>query len=210
MLFTNTLDPPALELLKSLQDKSYLKGFYLVDGSALALYYGHRKSIDLDLFSDFGFDADVLMEQIHQDFSFQIYHSARNTLKGNINQINVDIIAHRYPQVGKPLFLDGMSILSDKDIVAMKLNAIATSGQRSKDFVDIYFALQKYSLREMMDFYKRKYNQNDDTHVLKSIIYFNDVDLSDWPLILENPGLKWATIKKKLESEVLQHLKSRM
>jgi hypothetical protein len=181
-----------------------------VGGSALALYYGHRKSIDLDLFSDFGFDADKLMEQIHQDFSFQIYHSARNTLKGNINQINVDIIAHRYPQVGEPFFSDGIAILSDKDIVAMKLNAIATSGQRSKDFVDIYFALQKFSLREMMDFYKRKYNQNDDTHVLKSIIYFNDVDLSDWPLILENPGLKWTTIKKKLESEVLQYLKGRM
>ena len=79
-----------------------------------------------------------------------------------------------------------MAILSDMDIVAMKLNAIATSGQRSKDFVDIYYAFRKFSLKEMLDFYKKKYNQDDETHVLKSIIYFEDVDLSDWPVLLES------------------------
>jgi len=210
MLFTNTLEPPVLELLKSLQEKNYLKGFYLVGGSALALYYGHRKSIDLDLFSNFGFDAEKLLEQIHQDFTFQIYNSAQNTLKGSINQINVDIIAHRYPLVGEPFFIDNMAILSDKDIVAIELNAIATSGQRSKDFVDIYYAFRKFSLNEMLDFYKRKYNQEDETQLLKSIIYFDDVDLADWPVLLDNPGLKWKDITKKLESESLRYIKSRI
>ena len=103
MLFTNTLDPPALELLKSLQSKDYLHGFYLVGGSALALYYGHRKSVDLDLFSTFDFDSEKLLEEMHQDFAFQIFHSSRNTLKGSINKINVDILAHRYPLVGERL-----------------------------------------------------------------------------------------------------------
>ena len=210
MLFTNTLDPPALELLKSLQAKSYLKGYYLVGGSALALYFGHRKSIDLDLFPNFGFDAEKLLEQIHQDFPYQIWHSAPNTLKGSINQINVDIIAHRYPLVGKPFSSDDITMISVKDIVAMKLNAISVSGQRSKDFIDIYYAFQKFSLDEMLDLYKRKYNQDNETQILKSLIYFDDVDLSDWPLLLQHPSLKWKDITKKLESETLQYIKRRM
>lgn len=34
-----------------------MKGFYLVGGTALAFYIGHRKSIDLDLFSNSDFEA---------------------------------------------------------------------------------------------------------------------------------------------------------
>ena len=52
MLQTQTLEPPTLELLKSLQKKEYLKGFSLAGGTALSLYYDHRKSIGLGLFSD--------------------------------------------------------------------------------------------------------------------------------------------------------------
>jgi hypothetical protein len=48
MLHTQTIEPAALELLKSLQSKDYLKGFNLVEGTALALYMGHRTSIDIE------------------------------------------------------------------------------------------------------------------------------------------------------------------
>ena len=157
MLHTETIDKPTLELLISLQAKDYLRGFCLVGGTALALYFGHRKSLDLDLFSNFGFDAEMLLENIHQDFNFQLYHSASNTLKGHIHQINVDIIAHRYPMVDKPLSTDQITLLSVKDIVAMKLNAISVSGQRSKDFIDIFYALRIYPLKDMLDFYRHKY-----------------------------------------------------
>jgi len=50
MLQTQTIDPATLELIKSLQSRDYLKGFNLVGGTALALYLGHRRSIDIDLF----------------------------------------------------------------------------------------------------------------------------------------------------------------
>ncbi len=53
MLHKSTVDESTLELLKQLQQKDYLKGFHLVGGTALALKMGHRKSVDLDLFSVF-------------------------------------------------------------------------------------------------------------------------------------------------------------
>lgn len=204
MLHKSTVDPATLELLISLQGKAYLKEFYLVGGTALSLYLGHRKSIDIDLFSNFEFDSSELLEKLQQDFNFEIFSTAVNTLKGSINQVKIDFIAHRYPNINDPLQIDNITLLSIQDILAMKLNAIATSGQRSKDFIDIYFALSRFDLDNMLDFYQRKYNQTNVVHVLKSLIYYDDVDLSDWPVLISEPGLKWKDIKSKLETAVLE------
>jgi len=209
MLHTQTVESTTLELLKSLQSKDYLKEFNLIGGTALALYMGHRKSIDIDLFSNFNFDTAQMIEFIQQDYPLQLNYTAPNTIKGNIENINIDIIAHKYPYLNEPSIIEGIWILSEPDIIAMKLNAIATSGQRSKDFIDIYFFLanNKYAIGDMLKFYQTKYNQQGDMHVLKSLLYFDDVNLSDWPILLSKPHLKWTTIKKKIENEVFHFLK---
>ena len=199
MLHQETVDRSTLELLIKLQGKDYLKGFYLVGGTALALTMGHRKSIDIDLFSDFNFDTGAMLENLSADFPFKLYFSANNTLKGSINGIQVDILAHRYPLVCEPLVIDDISMLSREDIAAMKLNAISVSGQRVKDFIDIFYLLDLYSVEEMIGFYKIKYLQYNEVNVLKSLTWFEDVDLSDWPVILKTPKLKWGTITKKIK-----------
>lgn len=210
MLQTQTIDPATLELIKSLQSRDYLKGFNLVGGTALALYLGHRRSIDIDLFSNFDFDIATTIELIQQDFSLQIYQTARNTIKGSIENINVDIIAHKYPLLNKPTEIDGIRLLSEPDIIAMKLNAISVSGQRSKDFIDIFFAMEndRYLIADMLKFYQTKYNQSGEMHVLKSLIYFDDVDLSDWPVLLKKPGLKWSEVCTKINRKVLLFMKT--
>ena len=174
----------------------------------MALYLGHRTSIDIDLFSNFNFDTAQLIELIQQDYPLQLYSTASNTLKGRIENVNVDIIAHRYPYLNEPSDIDGIRILSEPDIIAMKLNAISVSGQRSKDFIDIYFVLEehRFSIADMLKFYRMKYSQAGDMHVLKSLIYFDDVDLSDWPVLIRKPNLKWNDVCKKIEKEVLLYL----
>jgi hypothetical protein len=208
MLHTETVDDSILELISSLQNKEYLKGFYLVGGTALSLYFGHRKSVDIDLFSNFGFDVSQMLENINQDFPFQVFYSSANALRGSIRNVKTDIIAHRYPYIKDPVFLDNILILSEEDIIAMKLNAIMTSGQRAKDFIDIYFLLEKYDIADMVRFYKTKYNQENEGPVLKSLIYFVDADDSDWPILIKSPGLKWGVIKKRIEDVVLKYIKS--
>ncbi len=203
MLQTQTTPAATLELLTKLQSKNYLSGFKLVGGTALAFYWGHRKSIDLDLFSNESFEAGSLIEQLQQDFQVQVLFTAKNTVKGSINGVNVDFIAHRYPYLHPPVKTSGITLLSEEDILAMKLNAISTSGQRSKDFIDVYFGLKKHSLPEMLGFYRDKYSQNQTGHVLKSLIYFDDVDQSDWPVMLKETGLTWEKVMQDLESAVL-------
>jgi len=207
MLHQETIDTPTLELLISLQGKDYLNGFFLVGGTALALYLGHRKSVDIDLFINVSFDASQLLENIHQDFPYQLSYTAVNTLKGSINDVKVDILAHRYKLIQEPTVFGGIKMLSEPDIVAMKLNAIATSGQRSKDFIDIFYLLDNYDIGSMLSFYKTKYNQQNDTFLLKSLIYFDEVDLSDWPVMVKTPGLKWNDVKKRIDKSVMQYIK---
>lgn len=207
MLHKSAVDESTLELLRQLQQKDYLKGFYLVGGTALALKMGHRKSVDLDLFSNFSFDTTQLLENLSADFPFKLLFSANNTLKGSINKVQVDILAHRYPLVAEPVNVENISILSNEDIVAMKLNAITMSGQRVKDFIDIYYLLNTFSVEEMIGFYKKKYSEYNDANVLKSLCWFDDVDLSDWPVLLESPQLNWKTVKNKIEKATLIYLK---
>jgi len=207
MLHTQAIDNTTLELLKNLQQKEYLQGFYLVGGTALALKLGHRKSVDIDLFSDFSFDASQILEKLSFDFSFTLFFSAANTIRGSINQIQIDIIAHRFSLVKEPEIVENISMLSVEDISAMKLNAISTSGQRVKDFIDLYYLLQVYSLSEMLTFYKKKYTQYNEVNILKSITYFNDVDLSGWPVLIKNPVLKWIEVKKRIIKAVMDFTK---
>jgi len=198
MLHKETVESSTLDLLIRLQKKEYLKGFYLVGGTALALKMGYRKSIDIDLFSNFNFDTGYILENLSTDFPFQLFFSANNTLKGSIENVQIDILAHRYPVIGEPIISENISMISVEDIIAMKLNAISVSGQRVKDFIDIYYLLDEYSIAEMIAFYKKKYTQYNEANVLKSITWFDDVDLSDWPVLIKTPKLKWETVKKRI------------
>ncbi|MEI6579419.1 MAG: nucleotidyl transferase AbiEii/AbiGii toxin family protein [Eubacteriales bacterium] len=207
MLHKETISPHTLELLIRLQQKEYLKGFYLVGGTALALQIGHRTSIDIDLFSDFSFDAGQILENLSVDFDFKLFFSANNTLKGSIDSVQVDILAHRYPFVSSPLNIEHIAMLSTEDIIAMKLNAISISGQRIKDFIDIYYLLNSYSISDMIHFYKKKYVGYNEINVLKSLTWFEDIDHSDWPLLLRNPELKWPEITKKIILETRKYLR---
>lgn len=206
MLFTEAVRPSTLELIKSLQGRPYLNGFYLVGGTALALYYGHRQSLDIDLFTNVTFDTEFLFEKLIKDFSYQLNYSANQTLKGSLSEVKVDIISHAYPYIGTTYHESGLSLLSEKDIIAMKLNAISISGQRSKDFIDVYYALNHFSIAEIISFYSEKYKQLNPVHVIKSLIYFDDVDLADWPVMIKDPQLKWDTVKQRINSEIMKLL----
>jgi len=206
MLYKETVESTTLELLNSLQSKSYLAGFYLVGGTALSLRIGHRKSADLDLFSNFSFDVVQLMENLTADYSFNLFFSANNTIKGSIDNVKVDLLSHRYPLINKPVVEEKIELLSTQDLIAMKLNAISGSGQRVKDFIDIYYLLQNFSIDQMIGFYKKKYSHYNEVSVLKSLVYFDDIDFNDWPEMIADPDLKWNTIKDELEKRVKKYL----
>ena len=64
MLSYHTVEPHTLELLKELSNQDFLSEARLVGGTALALQYEHRMSVDLDFFGNINVDNTDLKRQL--------------------------------------------------------------------------------------------------------------------------------------------------
>jgi hypothetical protein len=198
--------PATLKLIQQLQALPEFREFYLVGGTALALQLGHRNSIDIDLFTKNDFTPESLLKFLESAFSIQPSYAAKNTLLSIINSIKVDFICHAYPLVLPPITEEGITFLSLQDIAAMKLNAISNSGKRLKDFIDVYFLLEHFSLNEMIEFYTIKYPRFNPLIALKAISYFDDIDPAIDPPKLK-AKLPLSEIKKRIQDSVLHSRK---
>jgi hypothetical protein len=76
--------------------------------------------------------------------------------------------------------VDGIRLVSLEDIAAMKLNAITRSGNRPKDFVDMYTLLEYKGLSNWIAAYKKKYPDITEQMANHSLTYFMDIDLKVW------------------------------
>ena len=181
MLSIQTVYPNTLELLKSLASQPELAQTRLVGGTALALQYGHRQSIGLAFFGLLPDDKEELVEMTKRVGNVLVTNRSKMILQTVINQIKVDFVDYsRYKWIDEPVMGDGFVLASDKDIAAMKVNAIIGRGTR-KDFIDLYVLLQHYSLLEIMAFYKQKYPEFSEYRALLSMTYFEDAEMQDVP-----------------------------
>jgi hypothetical protein len=202
----NIIAPSTFELTQKLQSLPELNEFYLVGGTALTLQFGHRNSIDIDLFTTNEFDDVTLINFIKTQFTVDLVYNKPNTIICIIDGVKVAFIRHDYP-ILKPIILEeGIKMLSPQDICAMKINAIQNSGQRLKDFIDIYFLLEHYSIKQMLEFYSQKYTMMNPVIALRAITYFDDIDPEiDAPKLLK--PLPLSTIKKRIIDAVLHSTK---
>ena len=168
---------------------------------------GHRNSIDIDLFTKNDFSVEDLLSAVEKHFSVQSTFRTNNTLLSFVENVKVDFIRHAYPFVLQPITEDGITYLSKEDIAAMKLNAISNSGKRLKDFIDVYFLLEHFSLSEMIGFYTIKYPNFNPLIALKAINYFDDIDPSIDPPKLK-AKLTLSEIKKRINDSVLHSRKT--
>ena len=196
MLSIQTVYPNTLELLKSLASQPELAQTRLVGGTALALQYGHRQSIDLDFFGILPEDKEELVEMTKRVGNVLVTNRSKMILQTVINQIKVDFVDYsRYKWIDEPVMGDGFVLASDKDIAAMKVNAIIGRGTR-KDFIDLYVLLQHYSLLEIMAFYKQKYPEFSEYRALLSMTYFEDAEMQDVPKMFIDTS--WDTMKSTI------------
>ena len=200
MLSFCTVVPHTLELLKHLMAEPYLQGCRLVGGTALALQYGHRSSVDLDMFGDVPDDDQALLEILEEFGKVQGQKTTKNIKSFIVDGIKVDFVNYsHFPWIDDAVDEDGLRLASPKDIAAMKISAIEGRGSK-KDFYDLFFLLQHYTLEEMLCFYVQKYPQFSMFRVRMSLTYFEDAEKQDNPKLFENVG--WETVKESIEEAV--------
>lgn len=197
MLHTETLPGTTLQLLTTLEKNEILSAFSLAGGTAIALYLGHRRSIDLDFFSPYPFDVEKLKTALESTYHFRTDFMAKNTLKGGIGNVKMDCITHAYPVLAPYHTEDGIRLYGIDDLIAMKLSAISDNGTRLKDFIDIAFLSTRFSFLNMLKFYERKYSDSNIIRPMKALTYFDDIDFGESIVMLQG-NYRWKNIERRL------------
>ena len=78
MLQLKTVEPNTFSLLKQLMEMPELQDFHLVGGTALSLLYGHRMSVDLDLFSNKPFENENIIDILSTKFGASFENRSKN------------------------------------------------------------------------------------------------------------------------------------
>ena len=208
MLQTTTIEPGAFSLLKRLMHVPALMNFSLVGGTALALKYGHRLSVDIDLFSHLPFEnkeiIEALVAEFGDEFALQL-NKERFGVFGYIQNIKVDIVKHPHPLLYEPETENDIRIYHTSDIAAMKVNAILGRGKK-KDFWDLAELLQHYSLTKIIDFFNKKFpNQQLLISIPYALTWFDDAEESEDPISLK--GQTWEEVKKVIQKSVNDFLR---
>lgn len=207
MLYTSTVEPRTLAILKGLFELEFLNGFYLVGGTNLSLRYGHRISVDLDLFSTKEFLNEDLIVAIEEKFPQFTYRGNTNKIGvfGFIDDVKIDFVRHHYfKQIDTPILIDGIKLFGDKDIMAMKVFAILKRGAK-KDFWDVAELLEKYTISDFVSAFEKKYPSNTiPISVPYALTYFEDADESEDPISLK--GQTWESVQAIIQKAVRDYL----
>lgn len=204
MLHYQTIDSTTLELLKALSAIDIFRDLRLVGGTSLALQFGHRKSIDIDLFGKLTADPFEVNNALSEFRDVKKLNDSKNIHIYLINGIKVDIVNYTYPWIGKLITTNNLRLADQQDIAAMKLAAITGRGTK-KDMYDLYFLLQQFSLSQMLNLYETKYKDGSLFLVLKSLVYFDDADEDIMPDLI-NP-IPWDRIKNRILQAYLEYMK---
>ncbi|GAB2606800.1 nucleotidyl transferase AbiEii/AbiGii toxin family protein [Spirosoma areae] len=129
MLHTEVLEPRTLGILKDIMALESLASFALVGGTALALQFGHRLSVDLDLFALDSFDQEVVLADL-RDYIGGVEINNRNKigLRLTIQGIKTDLVTYRYPLLYPHVTVEDTRMCTMEDIASMKLWAITNRG----------------------------------------------------------------------------------
>lgn len=207
MLHIETVEPHTFSILEQLMEMPELQEFSLVGGTALSLLYGHRISVDLDLFSNKPFENTIVTDALKNKFQDKFVMEEKQARFGifcYIENIKVDIIRHPHPLIRSELTLNNIRMFSTEDIVAMKVQAILGRGKK-KDFWDIAELLHHFSVSDFIAFHKEKYaTQNLLITVPQAITYFADAEESEDPISLKKQT--WESVQDFIKKKVSTYL----
>lgn len=202
MLSFRTIVPHTLELLRHLMAEPYLQGCRLVGGTSLALQYGHRSSVDLDMFGDVPDDDQALLNILERFGTVQGQKTSKYIKSFAVDAIKVDFVNYsRYQWIDDAVVEDGLRLASPKDIAAMKTYAVQNRGSK-KDFIDMYFLLQHFTLEEILGFYSQKYPNYSMFRTRMSLTYFEDAENQECPKMWVD--VDWETVKESISQAVRQ------
>jgi hypothetical protein len=180
-------------------------GFVLYGGTAIALRFGHRQSVDFDFFSSAPFSPDELRLRLGFEAEAVLLQSAPNTLTlliggdspvkvsyfGGLGQGQID-----RPDPAPP---HDVPVASVSDLLATKLKVILQRAE-AKDYLDISTLLEHgSSLAEGLAGASALYGTDFQAAIsLRALSYFGDGDLPSLPPSVQTQLASAAAAVRKI------------
>lgn len=161
--------------------REFKREYYLVGGTAIALYLGHRRSIDFDLFKFSMISAKKNVEKLSRsNVDFTITRNVTEQLNLIANNVKMTFFQYPFQIEAKNDFEKVIRIPDLLDLAAMKAYAL---GRRSKwkDYVDLYFLLNdKFTLQQIIDRAIMIFSDLFSDKLFRSqLSYFDDIDYTE-------------------------------
>jgi predicted nucleotidyltransferase component of viral defense system len=206
MLHYEAVMPETLTLLQRLMALPSMSKLRFVGGTNLALQFGHRISVDLDFFgNELVGGAEQLFSEVQSIGNAVLIAESKNVHQYVISGVEVDVVTQPYRWLESALEHDGIRLASGRDVSAMKMLAIMNRGSR-KDFVDLSFLLDRYSLSEIFEGATVKYPGISHFAMCKSLVYFEDAEEEPMPKMLIHRS--WDEVKRHVSDAVDGFIKS--
>lgn len=190
------------EILHELMKEELFSNFRLVGGTSLSLQRGHRKSTDIDLFTDEEYgsiDFNEINEYLKNKYPYLDSNDVpvgmgKAYFIGDSKENSIKLDLYYTDKFIDDLVLqDGVRLASTKEIASMKMDIIQRTG-RKKDFWDLHDLMELYSLNEMLCFHKERYPYSHDRNlILNNLTEFESADEDFEPICLK--GKVWELIK---------------
>lgn len=173
------LNKQQCELLELMSD--FKREYYLVGGTAIALYLGHRRSIDFDMFKQSTINHKKNLDKISlSGFEYIVTRRVAEQMNLIVNGVKVTFFQYPFPVEAKGKACDTFRVPSLLILAAMKAYAL---GRRSKwkDYVDLYFLLtEHFSIQEISAEATQLFGELFSEKMFRiQLTYFEDVDYSE-------------------------------
>ncbi len=196
------LDTAALEVFARMGEQPELASCYLAGGTAVALQLGHRRSIDLDLFTERPWSFDRVQPALWASGELVVDRAEPGTFVGSVGGVRVSLFQYAAPLLEEPLSTRfGIPLASLIDLACMKLIAISQRGSK-KDFVDLYYLGEAgIAVRDIVKVLARKYpgTQYNRIHLLRSLAFFEDAEEEADPVMLV--PYSWDRVRRYVLSQ---------
>ncbi|MDO5342966.1 MAG: nucleotidyl transferase AbiEii/AbiGii toxin family protein [Bacteroidia bacterium] len=170
--------------------RQFRREFYLVGGTAIAFYLGHRRSVDFDMFKIGNLNHKKNLERIRATgFEYEVTRRVTEQMNCIINNVKVTFFQYPFEITAKQDVEGVFRVPALLDLAAMKAYAL---GRRSKwkDYVDLYFLLKNHF--DISQISKRASGIFGELFSEKmfrvQLSYFADVDYTEQvDYMIENP-----------------------
>lgn len=161
--------------------RSFNREYYLAGGTAIALYLGHRRSIDFDLFKYTHLNHKKNLDKIRAfNMPFTVTRRVGEQMNLILNNVKITFFEYPFKVNHKAWFEKHIKLPSLINLAAMKSYAL---GRRSKwkDYVDLYFLIRDfYSIDEIADKAEEIYGDLFSHKLFRAqLSYFEDIDYTE-------------------------------